>query len=149
MTEDTRRSAETPGGEQPVEPGETGSGEAGGEQVETDEEQKNGFRGFVDGTARIAVGVGSTLGAAFKGLAGVFTGRNNVVMVRVNDESLGRIDQLVEAGIFRSRSESAAFLIARGAAAEAELFEKINEKVAEINRLRDELKGMMGVEQSE
>jgi len=45
MTEDTRRSAETPGGEQPVEPGETGSGEAGGEQVETDEEQKNGFRG--------------------------------------------------------------------------------------------------------
>jgi len=70
-------------------------------------------------------------------------------MVRVNDESLGRIDQLVEAGIFRSRSESAAFLIARGAAAEAELFEKINEKVAEINRLRDELKGMMGVEQSE
>ncbi|MDA0770033.1 MAG: ribbon-helix-helix protein, CopG family, partial [Chloroflexi bacterium] len=41
---------------------------------------------------------------------GVRTNRDNVVMVRVDDESLGRVDELVEAGIVNSRSEAAALL---------------------------------------
>ena len=130
--------------------------ETGGESKSTDGDSKeetkrtgNGFRDFVDGTAKIAVGVGSTLGETFKGLAGVFTGRNHVVMVRVNDDSLKRIDQLVEAGVFRSRSESAAYLIARGAVADAALFERLEAKVDEINRLRGELREMLGQDEEE
>ena len=127
-----------------------GEAKSAGEETKDNEKRTgNGFREFVDGTAKIAVGVGSTLGEAFKGLASVFTGRNHVVMVRVNDESLKRIDQLVEAGVFRSRSESSAYLIARGAAADAALFERLEAKVDEINRLRGELREMLGQDEEE
>ncbi|HUX08052.1 MAG TPA: ribbon-helix-helix domain-containing protein [Acidobacteriota bacterium] len=112
-------------------------------------EKDGGFRNFVDGTARIAVGVGSTLGEAFKGIAGCCSGRNHVVMVRVDDDSLKRIDQLVDAGIFRSRSESSAWLIGRGIGAEARVFSLLESKVEEINRLRDELRSMLGLEEQE
>jgi Arc/MetJ-type ribon-helix-helix transcriptional regulator len=67
-------------------------------------------------------------------------------MVRVNRESLRRIDELVEAGIFKSRSESAAFLISEGIKAQAGLFERIEEKIREIERLRSELKNLVGQE---
>ena len=40
--------------------------------------------------------------------------RANVVMVRVRRDSLDRLDELVECGLARSRSEAAAFLIAEG-----------------------------------
>jgi hypothetical protein len=109
-------------------------------------QRESGFRGFVDGSARIAVGVGETLGEALKGITACCSGRNNVVMVRVDDESLKRVDQLVDSGIFRSRSESAAWLIARGIAAEAVVFSKLESKVEEINRLKEELRSMLGLE---
>ena len=50
-------------------------------------------------------------------------GRGNVVMVRINDEALARMDQLVEADLFGSRSECAAFLIGAGIASQKELFD--------------------------
>ncbi len=71
-------------------------------------------------------------------------GRDFPLMVRVNRESLRRIDELVEAGIFKSRSESAAFLISEGIKAQAGLFERIEEKIREIERLRNELKNLVG-----
>ena len=40
--------------------------------------------------------------------------RDNVVMVRVDEENLSRIDELVETGQFNSRSEATAFLISEG-----------------------------------
>lgn len=99
----------------------------------------NSLRELIDGTARIGKSVGET----FKGVAEVFTGREYVVMVRVNRDSLDRIDQLVESGLFRSRSESAAFLIARGIEANNDLYEKIENKVSEINRLREDLRKLV------
>jgi hypothetical protein len=68
--------------------------------------------------------------------------RHNVIMVRVNDESLSRLNDLVDAGLFRSRSESAAFMISEGIKRQSPLFERISEKIAEIQRIRSELRNM-------
>ena len=48
--------------------------------------------------------------------------RENVVMVRLNKESLSRLDELVDAGLVNSRSEAAAFLISEGAKSRSPLF---------------------------
>jgi Arc/MetJ-type ribon-helix-helix transcriptional regulator len=68
--------------------------------------------------------------------------RGNVVMVRVGDETLAKLDVLVESGLFKSRSESAAFLIQSGINANQELFDKIQAKIDEITKLRGELKNI-------
>ena len=69
--------------------------------------------------------------------------RDNVVMVRVDEENLTRIDELVESGQFRSRSEATAFLISEGIKSKQEMFEKIAEKVSQIQGLRAELEAMI------
>lgn len=66
--------------------------------------------------------------------------RGHVVMVRLGDEPLARLDQLVEAGLFSSRSEAAAFLVGAGIQAQDELFEKIGRQSSEIQKLRRELR---------
>ena len=68
------------------------------------------------------------------------TGRTNVVMIRVNDETLRYLDMLVEADICKSRSESAAFLIAQGVKANAALYERISEVTEQIAELRRQLR---------
>ena len=78
---------------------------------------------------------------AIRAMAG--SSRSNVVMVRVNEESLAQLDQLVEAGIVSSRSEAAAFLISSGAHARKDLFDKIAEKVEEIRKAREELRNLI------
>lgn len=79
------------------------------------------------------------LGESVKAL----TARDNVLMVRVDDTTLCRLDDLVEAGVFRSRSESAAFLIAEGIRAQYPLFAKISVYVKQIQALRKELQDMV------
>lgn len=71
------------------------------------------------------------------------SGRDVPLMVRVNDETLRRIDQLVESGIFQNRSESIAFLISEGIKAQSTLFEQIESKIQEIEKLREELKNII------
>lgn len=66
--------------------------------------------------------------------------RDNVVMVRLGDEAVARLDDLVEAGIFGSRSEAAAFLVGAGIQAQSGFFERIAMQAAEIKRLRDSLR---------
>jgi transcriptional regulator with PAS, ATPase and Fis domain len=67
-------------------------------------------------------------------------GRGNVVMVRVNDEALARMDQLVEATLFGSRSECAAFLIGAGIAGQKELFDRLGAHTDEIRKLKEQLR---------
>jgi Arc/MetJ-type ribon-helix-helix transcriptional regulator len=81
-----------------------------------------------------------------KAIDSALSARDHVVMVRVNDDSLRRIEALVQCGIFKSRSESAAFLISEGVKGQAELFKRIDEKLGEIERLRSELKGIVSPE---
>lgn len=66
--------------------------------------------------------------------------RGRVVMVRLGDDSVARLDDLVESGLFGSRSEAAAFLIGAGIQAQHELFERIAMPTSEIKRLRTALR---------
>ena len=77
------------------------------------------------------------------------SGRENVIMVRINEESLAKIDELVETGIFKSRSESAAFLLREGIKARTDLFEKISEKIKQIQSLKEELQEALGEKMNE
>jgi uncharacterized small protein (DUF1192 family) len=49
----------------------------------------------------------------------------------------------VQAGVFRSRADAAAFLIDEGIKAQHELFDRVQLKLSEIERLRAELRGMI------
>lgn len=69
--------------------------------------------------------------------------RDNVVMVRMNAESVRRVDELVEAGIVSSRSEAVAFLVSEGIDARSDLFAKIREKVEEIRRAKQDLRDIL------
>ena len=71
------------------------------------------------------------------------SGRENVVMVRLNTESLSQLDSLVEAGLVSSRSEAGAFLIGEGIKARAGLFDRISEKVDQIRRAKEELRDLI------
>jgi len=77
--------------------------------------------------------IGQTLGEALQS-------RGNVVMVRVNDETLKHLDMLVEAEIAKSRSEAAALLINEGIKHNAELFAHIQHVTDQIIQLRNQLK---------
>ena len=66
-----------------------------------------------------------------------------VVAVKVSHEAQERLEQLVQAGVFRSRAEAAAFLIDEGIKAQSPLFERVQQKLSEIERLRAELRGMI------
>ena len=82
-----------------------------------------------------------------KALGGALQDRANVVMVRVNDESLAYLDMLVDADITKSRSESAAFLINEGIKANEGLFGKIREITDQIAALRSQLRETVQVEE--
>ena len=69
--------------------------------------------------------------------------RDNVVMVRVDEGDLSRIDELVDTGQFNSRSEATAFLISEGIKAKQQMFEKMAEKISQIQNLRTELGTMI------
>lgn len=66
--------------------------------------------------------------------------RDTTVLVRLSESSSDAIDTLVSAGIFKGRSDAAAFLIGEGIKAQAPLFQRIQDKLVEIERLRDELR---------
>jgi Arc/MetJ-type ribon-helix-helix transcriptional regulator len=70
-----------------------------------------------------------------------------VVAVKLSAEAQDKLDQLVQAGVFRSRAEAAAFLIDEGTKAQAELFARVAQKLSEIERLRAELRGMVSREE--
>jgi Arc/MetJ-type ribon-helix-helix transcriptional regulator len=61
-------------------------------------------------------------------------------MVRLGDSALAALDQLVEAGLFGSRSEGAAFLLGAGIEAQQELFARVGKGSVEIRRIRQSLK---------
>lgn len=75
-----------------------------------------------------------------KTLSTALENRANVVMVRVNDESLQKLDMLIEAEITKSRSESAAFLITEGIKTNKELFTEIGKITEQIEALRVQLR---------
>ena len=99
-------------------------------------------------TVRITVEKGAAhaerLGESLKEtIQGMRAGRDNVVMVRVDDNSKSKLDELLDAGIVNSRSEAAAFLIAEGIKARSQLFDTISGKVEDIRKKKEELRKLL------
>jgi triphosphoribosyl-dephospho-CoA synthetase len=66
-----------------------------------------------------------------------------VVAVKISPEAQDKLEQLVQAGVFRNRAEAAGFLIDEGIKTQSALFERVQQKLAEIERLRAELRGLI------
>jgi|SRR6267142_750643 Arc/MetJ-type ribon-helix-helix transcriptional regulator len=66
-----------------------------------------------------------------------------VVAVKVSPDAQDKLEQLVQAGVFRSRAEAAGFLIEEGIKTQSALFERVKGKLAEIERLKAELRGLV------
>jgi Arc/MetJ-type ribon-helix-helix transcriptional regulator len=71
-----------------------------------------------------------------------------VVAVKVSHDAQEKLEQLVQAGVFRNRAEAAAFLIDEGIKSQTALFDRVEQKLAEIERLRAELRGMINEKSS-
>jgi hypothetical protein len=83
--------------------------------------------------------VGHVISSIVDTLEAALSGRGNTVMVRVNDDALANLDMLVEAGICKSRSESAAFLLQRGIDSSGPLFDRIQSVTSQITKMREDL----------
>jgi hypothetical protein len=66
-----------------------------------------------------------------------------MLAVKVSHDAQIKLGQLVQAGVFGTRAEAAAFLIDEGIKSQGPLFERVEQKLAEIERLRAELRGMI------
>jgi hypothetical protein len=104
----------------------------GGEDAEKHEAKKPASASLKDALKQV-----ETFGQA---LSDALQARGNVVMVRVNDEALVHMDMLVDAEVTKSRSESAAFLIAEGIKVNQVLFDKIGAITQQIAELREQLR---------
>jgi len=67
-----------------------------------------------------------------------------MLAVKVSQEAQTKLGQLVQAGVFGTRAEAAAFLIDEGIKSQGPLFERVEQKLGEIERLRAELRGLVG-----
>jgi Arc/MetJ-type ribon-helix-helix transcriptional regulator len=116
-----------------------------------DTRRPSGFDDIASSVKEVAQKTGEVINKATesigKAIESALSARDHVVMVRVNDESLKKLDALVQSGIFKSRSESAAFLISEGIKAQETLFSRIAERISEIERLRSELKEIVRPEE--
>ena len=70
-----------------------------------------------------------------------------MLAVKVSQDAQIKLGQLVQAGVFGTRAEAAAFLIDEGIKTQTALFERVEQKLGEIERLRAELRGLVGTKQ--
>jgi hypothetical protein len=66
-----------------------------------------------------------------------------MIAVKVSQDAQHKLGQLVQAGVFGTRAEAAAFLIDEGLKTQGPLLERVEQKLAEIERLRAELRGLV------
>ena len=66
--------------------------------------------------------------------------KDTTVLARLSDDASDKLDRLVAAGVFKNRMEAASFLIEEGIKTQAPLFQRIQDKLDEIERIRAELR---------
>jgi len=66
-----------------------------------------------------------------------------MLAVKVSHDAQVKLGQLVQVGVFGTRAEATAFLIDEGIRSQGSLFERVEAKLAEIERLRAELRGLI------
>ena len=103
-------------------------------------ESKEAFKEAFHSTGVDIESIGQSIGES---VDRALSSRQNVVMVRMNAESLCRVDELIEADIVSSRSEAVAFLVSEGIDARSDLFAKIREKVKEIRKAKQDLRDIL------
>ncbi len=81
------------------------------------------------------------IGQKFKDALPLYNGHLN--HVKVSDETQDKLTTLVQAGVFRSKAEAAAYLIERGISAESKLFDIVRQKLTEIERIELELRHLV------
>jgi len=114
------------------------------DELEVDRNRTGKFDEFASSVKGFAQRLPESINRAIESAQTALSNRMNTITVHIDDESQHRIDQLVDAGIFKSRSESAAFLISEGLAARGDLFDAIGSRIAEIERLRAEMRALIG-----
>ena len=114
------------------------------EVVEEVEQQTAKAKATASKTLNDAIRQVETLG---KALGSALQDRANVVMVRVNNDSLRYLDMLVEADVTKSRSESAAFLINEGIKGNESLFNKIRNITDQISALKSQLRDVVEIDE--
>ena len=107
------------------------------------EKEKNVFEEFGDQVEKFA---NRTVESLKKTIDRALISRNTVLTIRVNNDANHKLNALVEAGLFRSRSESAAFLIEEGIKHQHDLFQKISLKMEKIEKLKSELSDIISRE---
>ena len=128
-------------------------------QAETEEDSRTDEKGHrladaleglgdVDHALRTTIGTGREVAASVAGtvrdsLKTVRETRDSVVMVRLNKDSLRRIDELVDCQVTRSRSEAAALLINEGIKARADLFNEVAQQAEIIRQARERLRTLL------
>jgi len=110
------------------------------DKVEEKKKKTTPLDDFGDHMERFAV---KTAESIRKVIDKALTSRNTVLTIRVNDDANKMLNVLVEAGLFRSRSESAAFLIQEGIKNQKDLFSKVQNKFEKIEKLRAELQTLV------
>ena len=102
-------------------------------------------RDTFDKSKGIASSVGESIGDTIKSVKAT---RDNVVMLRVDSESLVKIDELVDSGVTGSRSAAAAFLVEEGIKARSDLFDKIAEEAEVIRKAKERIKHLLEEEET-
>ena len=72
--------------------------------------------------------------------------RNTVLSIRINEDCDKKLKMLVDTGLFKSRSESAAFLIHEGIKNQESLFAKISSQLHKIEKIKGELENIISKE---
>ncbi|MCK4836289.1 MAG: hypothetical protein KAT17_06615, partial [Candidatus Aminicenantes bacterium] len=112
-------------------------------QVPSEEEEKNVFEEFGDQVEKFA---SKTVESIKKTIDRALNSRNTVLTIRVNGDANKKLNILVEAGLFKSRSESAAFLIEEGIKHQEAIFDRISNKMEKIDKLKEELSEILSKE---
>lgn len=116
-----------------------------GPEKENDSQKKKG-NAFEEFGAQVEKFASRTAESIKKAVDSALSTRNTVLTIRVNDESNKKLNMLVEAGLFKSRSESAAFLIQEGIRVQEPLFAKITSRLNKIDKIKEELKTIVDEE---
>ena len=97
-------------------------------------------RDAFDKSKGIAASVGESIRDTIKSVKST---RDNVVMLRIDSESLDKIDELVDSGVTNSRSAAAAFLVEEGIKARSDLFDKIAEETDVIRQAKERIRHLL------
>lgn len=113
------------------------------ETEETTSKEKTVLEEFGDQVERFAT---RTVESIKKTIDRALYSRRIVLTIRVNDDANRKLTSLVESGLFKSRSESAAFLIEEGIKHQESLFARIAKKMEKIEKLKEELSDIISEE---